>query len=89
MNKIHSKTHHHKISNIKILKTSQMIKTGHAQQKTMWRGNKIKVIDSLVATLNAVKQSLQNSLKKKKIDVQPRILYPKKLLIKSESKIKF
>lgn len=44
-----------------------MIKTGHAQQKTMWRGNKIKVIDSLVATLNAVKQSLQNSLKKKKL----------------------
>jgi len=40
MNKIYSKTHHHTNSEIKILKAFRIIKTGHAQQKTMWWGEK-------------------------------------------------
>lgn len=49
------------------------------------RGRGKKTMNFLVATLNAVKQSLQNS----KINyLQPKILYPTKLLIKSENKMK-
>lgn len=61
MNKIYSKTHRHTNSEIKILKAFRIIKTGHAQQKTMWWE---KTMEFLEATPNAVKQSLKNSKRK-------------------------